>query len=198
MPRPKIHDDQLRVRLLDRAGELLSAEGPHALNLRRLAADVGTSTTAVYTLFGGKPALLRALYREAFDRLGERLAAVPRTEDLTHDLLRLAWAYRECALADPQLYSIMFTRSIPRATPPERAIVESTATINPLRDRILTAVDEGMSLAAPAEVVAICLWATMHGLLSLELTGRVPPELDVERHFDEAVRAAIRGWLPTS
>ena len=58
MPRPKTHDDALRRRLLERAGELLSTEGPGAVSLRKIATDVNTSTTAVYSLFGGKPALL--------------------------------------------------------------------------------------------------------------------------------------------
>src|SRR5439155_11462777 len=38
VPRPRTHDDALRVRLLDRAGVLLSKEGMSALSLRRLAA----------------------------------------------------------------------------------------------------------------------------------------------------------------
>ena len=61
MPRSKIHDEALRVRLLDAAGALLAAEGPDALSVRRIATEVDTSTTAVYSLFGGKPGLLRAL-----------------------------------------------------------------------------------------------------------------------------------------
>ena len=40
MGRPKPHTAALRVRLLDRAADLLSSEGPQALSLRRLATDV--------------------------------------------------------------------------------------------------------------------------------------------------------------
>ena len=53
MPRPKVHDAALRLRLLECAGATLSTRGIAALSLRTLAADVGTSTTAVYALFGG-------------------------------------------------------------------------------------------------------------------------------------------------
>ena len=55
VPRPKVHDAALRARLLECAGATLSTRGLAALSLRTLAADVGTSTTAVYALFGGKP-----------------------------------------------------------------------------------------------------------------------------------------------
>ena len=76
MPRPKLHDDALRIRLLDTAGAVLTAEGPDALSLRRLAAEAGTSNSVVYSLFGGKPGVLRALFVEAFPRFG--LAAATR------------------------------------------------------------------------------------------------------------------------
>ena len=71
------HGDTLRVALLDAAGALLHAEGPQALTTRRLADAVGTSTQAIYTLFGGKEGIVRAMYREGFDRLEQCLADVP-------------------------------------------------------------------------------------------------------------------------
>jgi AcrR family transcriptional regulator len=81
MPRPKTHDDALRLKLLDRAGELLSAAGPKALSLRKLAADAETPTTAVYSLFGGKTELVNGLRVEGFQRFRTKMAAVTRTGD---------------------------------------------------------------------------------------------------------------------
>ena len=89
VPRPKVHDAALRLRLLECAGATLSTRGLAALSLRTLAADVGTSTTAVYALFGGKPGLLAALHAEAFARLGARLDAVPLGADPVEDLVAL-------------------------------------------------------------------------------------------------------------
>ena len=39
MARPRTHDEALRLKLLDRAGELIAADGPKALSLRKLAGD---------------------------------------------------------------------------------------------------------------------------------------------------------------
>ena len=75
--RGEAHGDTLRVALLDAAGALLHAEGPQALTTRRLADAVGTSTQAIYTLFGGKEGIVRAMYREGFDRLEQCLNDVP-------------------------------------------------------------------------------------------------------------------------
>ncbi|MEU0193944.1 TetR family transcriptional regulator [Streptomyces afghaniensis] len=60
--RPKTHDESLRLRLLHRAAATVFDRGTAALSLRQLAADVKTSTTAVYSLFGSKAGLLDSLY----------------------------------------------------------------------------------------------------------------------------------------
>ena len=112
MARPRTHDEALRLKLLDRAGELIAEDGPKALSLRKLAADAGTSTTAVYSLFGSKPDLVNALYTEGFRRFGRRMAGTRLTGDPVDDLVALGTAYRASALADPHLYGIMFTKSI--------------------------------------------------------------------------------------
>jgi AcrR family transcriptional regulator len=61
VPRPRTHDDALRDRLLDVAAATVSTGGLTVLSLRSLAAEVGTSTSAVYALFGGRAELVKAL-----------------------------------------------------------------------------------------------------------------------------------------
>jgi AcrR family transcriptional regulator len=194
VPRPKTHDDALRVRLLDRAGELLSTQGASALSLRKLAADADTSTTAVYSLFGGKPALVRELYVEAFDRLGRRLHAVTPTGDPRTDLVRLGLAYRDSALADPHLYAVMFGDAIPGFEPDEDAHALALAALAPLQDTIATGVDTGV-FTGPTEPMTMACWASVHGFVSLELTGALPSELDVASTYETALRNNLTGWL---
>src|SRR5919204_1049002 len=76
----------LRVALLDAAGELLSAEGPGALTTRRLADAAGTTTQSIYTLFGGKEGIVRAMYREGYARLEARIRKVRDTDNPLADL----------------------------------------------------------------------------------------------------------------
>ena len=90
MARPKVHDEKLRARLLERAGKLVSDGGADALSLRILARDCETSTTAVYALFGGKNGLLTALFDEAFEHLGRRIGALTPSADPLEDLVRTA------------------------------------------------------------------------------------------------------------
>ncbi|EMD23367.1 Transcriptional regulator, TetR family [Amycolatopsis azurea DSM 43854] len=195
MPRPRTHDENLRLKLLDRAGELISADGPKALSLRKLAADVGTSTTAVYSLFGGKTDLVGALFVEGFRRFGLRMSGVSRTGDPVEDLVRLGVAYRESALADPHLYAIMFTKSVPGFEPAEETSGQARATMAPLEDTIRAAVADGVFLDVPPEVVTVACWGFVHGLVSLELNGNLPEEFTVSAAYETALRANASGWL---
>ena len=54
------------VRLIETARRLLEAGGPEAVQARKLAAEIGASTMAVYTHFGGMAELFEALIRDGF------------------------------------------------------------------------------------------------------------------------------------
>ncbi|MEV7091509.1 TetR/AcrR family transcriptional regulator [Amycolatopsis sp. NPDC051045] len=195
MARPRTHDEALRLKLLDRAGELIASDGPKALSLRKLAADAGTSTTAVYSLFGSKPDLVNALYNEGFRRFGARMAGTPLTGDAVEDLVALGSAYRTSALADPHLYGIMFSRSVPGFEPNEDAEKLARKTLEPLERIIRRAVADGVFLDVPPETIAVGCWGIVHGLVSLELTGNLPEGFDVTNSYEAALRANASGWL---
>jgi AcrR family transcriptional regulator len=194
VPRPKVHDAALRLRLLECAGATLSTRGIAALSLRTLAADVGTSTTAVYALFGGKPGLLAALHAEAFARLGARLDAVPVGADPVEDLVALGVAYRDAALADPHFYDVMFGGALPAD---ERWWAVAAPILRPVVGVVQRATSCGaLRQGVDAATVSLALWATVHGLVSLHLRGLHPADAPAPAAVvDAAVRAVVAGWL---
>ncbi len=195
MPRPKLHDDALGIRLLDTAGELLTSEGPDALSLRRLAAAAGTSTSAVYALFGGKPGILRALFIEAFSRFAAHLDTVTPSDDPLADLLALARAYRASALADPHLYAVMFGSPVPGFEPAPQDWAHAEATFIPLLDTVRRAIAAGLLRDVDPLSIATALWANAHGLVSLELRCAMPARaLPPGELFEAAIRANLDGW----
>lgn len=195
VPRPKLHDDALRVRLLDTAGELLTSEGPGALSLRRLAAAAGTSTSAVYALFGGKPGILRALFIEAFTRFAAHLDTVTASDDPLADILALARAYRASALADPHLYTVMFGSPVSGFEPAPQDWEHAEATFIPLLDTVRRAIAAGLLRDINPVAIAIALWANVHGLVSLELRAAMPiVALPPGELFEAAIHATLDGW----
>jgi AcrR family transcriptional regulator len=165
-------DPAVRVALIETAARLLAAEGLGALSLRRVARQVGTSTTAVYTHFGSKDDLVAEIVREAFTRLGADLAAVPRTDDPVADLLGAGHAYRRNALANPDLYRVMFDRNpidLADPTGTDGGDVGLSA-FEALADAVARCVDAGVLAGDPAQL-ALRIWAAAHGTVSLELAG---------------------------
>lgn len=183
MPAVKTHTEDLATRLVDEAGRILSAEGAAALSLRRLAAATGTSTMAVYTLFGDKQGLIAAMYRAGFERLGDTLrASVGAADDPLTALANLGFAYRRAALANPHLYDLMFGRPVASYEPDAETKEIADAAYRPLVEGVQRCLDSGALVAQPAEGAAerigLYLWAVSHGMVSLELAGQLPGELE--------------------
>lgn len=194
--RKRLHNEDLKQRLLDVAGERVHLYGVDGLSLRALAAAAGTSTAAVYALFGGKPGLLATLYERAFRRFGEAQAAVGATDDPLDDILRLGHAYRASAVADPHGYRVMFGGVVlPEQVGPELAQA-GAETFMPLLDAVRRGVGGGRFVAGTsAEQIATAMWANVHGLVSLELGGFLPPHAgDPADVFEAAIQANLRGW----
>src|SRR5689334_7675676 len=99
-------DPAIRLRLIERAAHMLRAREP--ITLRSVVADTGLSTMAVYTYFGSMDGLWRAMRQEGFTRLAARLAAVAPSADPVRDLAALGAAYVSNAVANPDLYRVMF------------------------------------------------------------------------------------------
>jgi AcrR family transcriptional regulator len=189
--RPKLHDDALRARLLERAAALVFDDGATALSLRRLAAGADTSTTAVYSLFGNKAGLLESLYREAARRFGARLAEVGVTDDPVRDIVRLGVVYREYARDEPHLYGVLFAAL---EEPSPEAGDEAARTIEPLVDAVRRGQTAGQLKTVAPERIALACWGVAHGLVSLELAGAVPDGLDVAAGYEDALWAMVNGW----
>lgn len=195
MARPRIHDEQLRTRLLEAAAETVAHQGVDSLSLRKLAAAQGTSTTAIYSLFGGRTELLVALFATSFASFGDSQRRVPVTGDPEVDLRELAVAYRTWALANPHLYAVMFggvLGSIDVADEAHRA----DAAMDPLRAAVSSAVAAGTMDGASVELISHSFWAIVHGLVSLELS--IPGMADDEDRrvmFDAGAASVLRGWM---
>jgi AcrR family transcriptional regulator len=97
-----------RERLVAAALAVLERDGPAAIQARTLAGEIGASTMAVYTHFGGMPKLIEAVMREGLARFAEHTRGVPHTDDPMADLIAGGMAYAEFAMQNPQLYRLLF------------------------------------------------------------------------------------------
>ncbi|PRX99098.1 TetR/AcrR family transcriptional regulator [Allonocardiopsis opalescens] len=189
-PRPA--DPAVRSELVDTAARLLAEEGRKGFTVRRLAAEVGVSTMAVYTHFGSMEEVRQAVRREGFARLGERLDAVRPTDDPVADLAASGVAYITTGLDHPQLYREMFPdRPIgQRATGLDGgagAAAGGDEAFGRLVGGVRRCVDAGRFEDVGelgARGWAVQLWTMWHGMVSLAVAGLMPVE-HVSLHYTD-------------
>ena len=163
-----------RRALLDAAARILAEEGPQAVSVRRVATLAGTSTMAVYTWYGGKPQLMQALFHEAFSRFRDRLLGGSAAADPLIALIGMGRAYRAFALAEPDMYTVMFGRTGALFDPgPEDARL-AFGTFEILVAAMRRCVEAGILRCDP-QPGAWQVWAACHGAISLELAQRSVP-----------------------
>jgi len=170
VPRVKSHTEELAATLVDVTARLLAEHGPAGVTTRAVATAAGTSTTAVYSLYGGKGGLLQAVYVTGYGRLKAALRQVPQSDRPIADLLALAHAYRTSALNDPHLYELLFGRRVLGFVLDEKALAAARQAQQPLREAVRRC-QETKALTGKENDLVTGLWAALHGLVSLELHG---------------------------
>ncbi|PKV99647.1 TetR family transcriptional regulator [Amycolatopsis echigonensis] len=167
--------EHTRTQLVEAAIRLLADGGAEALQARKLAAEIGASTMAVYTHFGGMAALMEAVAREGFRRLIANMATVGQTDDPVADLYRLALAYRQTAVEHPELFTLMFRAAGAHGHAVGDLLkkdpdTEAAASFHGMVAAVARAIDAGRLQGDPL-VVASQVWSAVHGYVTLELLG---------------------------
>ncbi|MFD1813740.1 TetR/AcrR family transcriptional regulator [Rhodococcus gannanensis] len=184
-----------RDAVLAAALEIVTAEGPGALTVRRLAIAAETSTMAVYTHFGSIGGVADAVVADGFDRLRRTTAGAPRTGDALSDLFAIALTYLAFACEHPELYSLMFQHSGTRSNRGRRGGITTTpgatsqggpaafttfltAFTRPDSETVgTTDVHDEQRLGYAAE-----LWSALHGNAMLRIAGHLDPAGDSVAH----------------
>ncbi|HEY0363980.1 MAG TPA: TetR/AcrR family transcriptional regulator [Solirubrobacteraceae bacterium] len=196
MGRPKEHDEATRRRLLDAAEHLSATHGWEALTVRRIAEEAGTSTRAVYALFGSKEGLEQALHQAMFTRLRDLLRASERSDDPRRDIAVQALAYRQWAVERPERYALAMHRFVGQQSRPrsDEGLAVSREALGELRNAVRRCHDAGLLLGdRDPEDVVTHLRAMAHGLAEFENLGLLGP--DPEAQWMAAVSAQLDGYV---
>ena len=203
--------DVVRRELLDTALQLVRDTGDLSFSLRRLAEAAGTSTMAVYTHFGNREALCRALATRSFDafalRLQDTMAEVQDADPVT-TLRHMVRDYRRLALEDPSLFDLIFGDALRfdtveplnhafdgLPTPSENGY----AVYGMFTGVFETGMQQGIFRAdVPARLLMDSFWAQVHGLVTLERLGYVRSAQDAEDRFTFGIDAILRGMAPVT
>lgn len=163
----------------ERRGEILAVaerifveKGFEGATIRKIADEVGLSSTALYMHFADKGEILNEICRNAFEGLLERQlrCAASHTDPLVciRDLSR---GYMDFGFEHPNAYRLAFMMpTLPSSDGSETVAQKAAAQ---LYSNFVTAIDAAIKagqLKGEVAVVAQLLWVSVHGLVSLMIT----------------------------
>jgi AcrR family transcriptional regulator len=193
MGRPKEHDEHTAAALLNAAERIAQQDGVAALSVRRVAHEVGTSTRAVYSLFGSKEGLVGALGARAFDLLGAAITALPRTGEPLADLVQAGLAFRRFAWEHPALFRIGVQHiDVPLGSEREFAGAAYRA-LPVLHERVSRLDVAGRLGSRSVESAAWEFHALCEGLAAIEARCLIREETAAGL-WEDALSALVRGW----
>jgi AcrR family transcriptional regulator len=155
------------------ARTLAEQEGWDAVTTRRLSTEIEYSQPVLYKHFAGMDAIVASVAVEGFGELADVLAAA-RADGTARGraaLSRVAHAFIGFAHDNPALFDAMFTRTTTLHFAAADTPAELTAAFAELRAAVET-------VAGPRDpdTLAEVVWAALHGLVTLDRTGRLRPD----------------------
>jgi AcrR family transcriptional regulator len=197
--RPREHDEETRAALRAVAERLVAEGGPAAFSVRAAADAAGTTTRAVYSLFGSKEGLLvDALAQGAFEFLFEEIDKLVETDDPVADLIAVGVpVFRRLVLEHPARYRIAFQRIVPGLRPGPELTAAREKAWSQLQAKVQRLADAGLLGDKSVREAAVEFNAMLEGLGNAELRGSVfrnLPEDEEERAWRDALGTVIDGF----
>ena len=201
--RNRVQGDLLET-IKQTAWQQIAQYGAPALSLRAISRELRITAPAIYNYYPRRDDLVTALIIDAYTSFGDsQLAArddVPAS-DLLGRLMAIGVAYRQWALKHPQRYQLIFGTPIPGYQPPVEKIMPAGSRSLAVLVETVVALRAAGKLRAedfpqvmpghkvefdlwrqytgdsdlPSLSVSLLIWTRVHGLVSLEIAGNLPP-----------------------
>lgn len=169
--------DAFRDRLCQVAATLFVDEGPAAVTMRRIAAELGCGTMTPYRYFASKEQIITAIRTRGLHRFSEALELALATPGDGRTRSRAVRdAYIAFARDNTATYRLMFEYpETNRDDPAYRAAHERM--LRTVAGHVEVLVDEGV-VEADAPILGHQIWAALHGAVMLEIAGLLPAGYD--------------------
>ena len=175
------------------ATQLFAERGYEGVTMRTLAKKAGCSPMTPYRYFDSKEEIFAIVRAAAFKRLAHACESANRkAENMLQGASVTSWAYLRFAMKEPHAYRIMFELSQPDdAAYPElaEAVARSRHFMYAPLERM---VEEGYLVGDPV-VLSNVFWAGIHGVIILQLSGKLEDGLDIDNVFRTMLTTLSKG-----
>jgi AcrR family transcriptional regulator len=181
--------EEARRTILDAAAALLVEDGYERFSMRRLARRCRYTAPTIYHYFGDKQRLIDVVLEEHFQRILARLRRLRRNVDPAHSVRAQLVTFVRFSLDNPTHYRV-FSMPRPDDAPPPPSAEAARALLEAPLEALLRS---GRLRARSVEEAVQCLWAVLHGVISLRITR--PAEAWVEDLEGIALDTVLRGLI---
>jgi len=193
--KPKGEGHSRRGEILAAAERIFVEHGYEGATIRKIADEVGLSSTALYMHFPDKGAILQEICRHAF---GELIAA---TESLSamdgppeFRLRRLIEAYVDFGFEYPNAYRLIYlTRPAEAREGAQSLAQELGADVFSAFEALVAEAIQSGRMAGDPRAVAQAIWASAHGVVSLMITKPYFPWADRDALVKTTLDAVFAG-----
>lgn len=187
----QVRDCRDRIRVV--AEGQFARRGLAATSLRSIAAELGWAPASLYRYFRNREDLLTATRAAAHDRFSDRIeAAYGQPGDLWMRSRALGDAYVDFAFEEPSAYQLIFAL--------EQADSDKTAALRAAEERARRTMTDYIGdmvaaglLAGDPELLGHVYWSAIHGLIVLQMAGKLKTALPFDTIRHEITRLLTRG-----
>ncbi|HCR72834.1 MAG TPA: TetR family transcriptional regulator [Anaerolineae bacterium] len=203
-PKKKKQIPNLQEAIKETAWKQIAEVGAPALSLRAIARELKITAPAIYNYFPDRDALVTALIIDAYTSFGDSQIEARdaiSTSDNKKRFLAIGKAYRNWAHEFPQRYQLIFGTPIPGYQAPFDEVFPSSArslgalvsvveafrlagklnidSFPKVKSEYKVSFEMWKTYGGEADVlslsVAMIIWSRVHGIVSLEIQGNLPP-----------------------
>lgn len=170
--KPKGEGHERRAEILAAAERIFVEHGYEGATIRKIADEVGLSSTALYMHFSEKGEILQEICRQAFEALMEAnqviIAETASPELRMREMMR---AYVEFGFANPNAYRLVYmTRPIELREGAQSAAREMGVELFSTFEGVMEELEAAGRLRGDAKTTAQAVWAGGHGAVSLMIS----------------------------
>jgi len=213
--------EQIEVRIVELGRRQLVDRGAAGLSVRAIARDLGLVSSAVYRYVSSRDELLTLLLVDAYSDLADAVDRARETvgDPWTDDVIAIARATRQWALAHPARWALLYGTPVPGYhAPAERTVAVGTRVVGAFLDAVAAGITTGdirltndvapqpmssdferlrqeFGFPGDDQVLTKCflLFAGVMGAISLEVFGQYGADTltDADPLFDAQLRLLV-------
>ena len=195
--KPKGEGHSRRAEILTAAERIFVEHGYEGATIRKIADEVGLSSTALYMHFSEKSEILHEICRGAFEALKSRNAEAMAADGPPEQRLRgMIDAYVRFGFENPNAYRLVYmTRPAEAREGANTAAQELGASLFAAFESVVGEVAATGRLRAEPRAAAQAIWAAGHGVVSLMITKTYFDWVERERLTRTLLDALFEGLI---